>query len=184
MPGRFDPELLPAEWFDKGIKGWFDDDLIVAATGKSQALAITLDDVTVAIAQTAQHPQSLAITLDDVVVLIQQVGAGAADPVSNPVGAPGRRARKSPIWLGDRLADLIDGEEPEILPAEEAKALIRRIKKGTPVPKLAEIRATAKMHGQERAVMQLFQAHDYQRMLMLYQQMQEEDDIETLLMLL
>lgn len=47
------------------------DDVVVAvsqskATSNSQALAITLDDVTVAVNQTSNHNQSLAITLDTV----------------------------------------------------------------------------------------------------------------------
>lgn len=38
----------------------------------NQYLAVTLDDVTVAIAQTAQHAQNLAVTLDDVTVAFSQ----------------------------------------------------------------------------------------------------------------
>ena len=41
-------------------------------TGNSQALAITLDDVTVAVSQTSNHSQSLAITLSDVTVSVTQ----------------------------------------------------------------------------------------------------------------
>ena len=53
------------------------DDVVVAvsqskATSNSQALAITLDDVTVAVAQTAVHSQALAITLDSVTSSITQ----------------------------------------------------------------------------------------------------------------
>ncbi len=40
--------------------------------GNSQALAITLDDVVVAVTQTAAHSQSLAITLDTVAVAVTQ----------------------------------------------------------------------------------------------------------------
>ena len=38
--GWFDPELLPAEWFDDSIKGWFDESLIAAAGGGGGAATI------------------------------------------------------------------------------------------------------------------------------------------------
>ena len=41
-------------------------------TGNSQALAITLDDVTVAVSQTSNHSQALAITLSDVTASVTQ----------------------------------------------------------------------------------------------------------------
>lgn len=47
--------------------------------GHSQALAATLDGVTVSVSQTAGHPQSLAITLDGVTALINQSVAGASN---------------------------------------------------------------------------------------------------------
>jgi hypothetical protein len=50
-----------------------------AGGGNSQALAITLDGVTVAVSQTAEHSQALAITLDDVTALINQSVAGASN---------------------------------------------------------------------------------------------------------
>ena len=43
-----------------------------AVAGGSQTLAATLDGVTVAVAQAAQHPQSLAATLDGVTVAASQ----------------------------------------------------------------------------------------------------------------
>ena len=75
--GLFDPDLVGSSWFDETstVKGWFDGDLIAkpaAGGGGSQALAITLDGVTVAAAQNLQHSQALAITLDGVTVAAGQ----------------------------------------------------------------------------------------------------------------
>jgi hypothetical protein len=57
------------------------DDVTVAiaqTAGHSQAIAFTTGDVTVSIAQTAGHPQSLAVTTDDVTVSISQTVASAS----------------------------------------------------------------------------------------------------------
>ena len=45
--------------------------------GSSQTLAVTLADVTVAVAQTLEHPQSLAVTLADVTVAVAQEVTGS-----------------------------------------------------------------------------------------------------------
>lgn len=52
---------------------------LTGAGGNSQALAITLDGVTVAISQTAGHSQALAATLDGVTALINQSVTGAGN---------------------------------------------------------------------------------------------------------
>ena len=57
--GWFDGEIRPDGWFDAEIQpaGWFDTEVIntSAGGGGSQALAITLDGVTVAVAQALSH---------------------------------------------------------------------------------------------------------------------------------
>jgi hypothetical protein len=93
-------------------------------------------------------------------------------------GIPGplKKGRKRPIWVGNRLMELVDGEAPEPIPAKEAK----KIK----APRLEDIKAIAAKIGQEKAIAEMYRRQEYEAMLAAYEAMQEEDDINSILALL
>lgn len=93
--------------------------------GKSitATLAATLDDVTFSASATVSHSATLAVTLDDVSVSITATVAGHA-PVFIDGGVPKKRTFKDERKaVRDALKIVIDGPDPEIIPAAIAEEM-------------------------------------------------------------
>lgn len=101
-------------------------------------------------------------------------GAGSVEEVTRRAGGADKRRKKQYIWIGDEIAKLIDGAEPEVVEPHEAPK---------EAPHFEEIREVAEKFGQEARVLEMFEQRDYADMLALYESMLDEEDVEMLLML-
>lgn len=108
-------------------------------------------------------------------------GAFAFSGAAKPVGGydEARKRKRFVVKVGDKLVEYGSAsaaakalnKAPEAKPEPVAEVPIRKIK------------AQARVFKAEQQVQNLFKQQDFEAMLALYEQMQDEDDIETLLML-